>query len=249
MTASPSSLEYSAKDYSPYLFRVGILFLVLQSVFFVLFIVSRVVSKTATGIDFWLLIPIAYIFAILNCAFNLSIFFTTPSIKTMELIKARHQCNRRYRTTSGGCRARGSRSIHAFSQTTESSRICICCCGSLPKTGAARFLQTRVSYQILWSGYIHHDGGGDRGLGGRLDQHFGYMSTFRVQLGQTDSRWQMRKCAGILSSFLHSQHNHRFHSGAVASTGVAQTENHDCCEDWPSSHLRDWKLVSAYQLS
>ncbi|KAF1948503.1 hypothetical protein CC80DRAFT_486023 [Byssothecium circinans] len=72
-TPKPPALtpEYLAEDASPPLFRTAILFMVLQTIFLVLFIISRFINKTAKGLDFYLLIPLGYIFVMANCSISL----------------------------------------------------------------------------------------------------------------------------------------------------------------------------------
>ena len=53
--------EYLAEDDSAPLFHLSIVFAVLQTLFFVLFYVSRYLNKNTGGADFWFLIPIAYL--------------------------------------------------------------------------------------------------------------------------------------------------------------------------------------------
>lgn len=59
--------EYLNEDKSAPLFNTAIAFIVVQTVFVVLFYISRYINKTANGIEFWCFMPLAYIFSIGLC--------------------------------------------------------------------------------------------------------------------------------------------------------------------------------------
>ena len=63
--------DYLNEDSSPLLSKISILFMVLQTVFMVLFAVSRYFCKTAQGIDYWVLIPLGFVFCMGNCVISI----------------------------------------------------------------------------------------------------------------------------------------------------------------------------------
>jgi predicted membrane protein len=58
---SALSPEYLAEDDSAPLYHLSIVFAILQTIFFVLFYISRYLNNNINGADVWFLIPIAYL--------------------------------------------------------------------------------------------------------------------------------------------------------------------------------------------
>ena len=71
MMAGTLSLKYLAENSSEPLFRVAAFFIALQTFFIIIFFASRQINQTASGIDFWYLIPLGYIFCMGNCAISI----------------------------------------------------------------------------------------------------------------------------------------------------------------------------------
>ncbi|KAF2441995.1 hypothetical protein P171DRAFT_522905 [Karstenula rhodostoma CBS 690.94] len=59
--------SYFTKNVSAPLLHVSIAMAVLQTMFITLFFTSRILNKTANGIEFWLFMPAAYIFCMAHC--------------------------------------------------------------------------------------------------------------------------------------------------------------------------------------
>jgi hypothetical protein len=76
----PLTPEFVAENSSRPLLHVAILLMVLQTIFVALFLVSRNINKTASGVDFWFLIPLGYIFCMGNCTIAIGTPSTSKSI-------------------------------------------------------------------------------------------------------------------------------------------------------------------------
>jgi hypothetical protein len=70
MAVKPSP-AYLAENSSAPLYQTAVTFMVLQSIFVVLFYASRYINKTAYGVDFWCFIPLAYVFCMANCSISI----------------------------------------------------------------------------------------------------------------------------------------------------------------------------------
>ncbi|KAF2741961.1 hypothetical protein M011DRAFT_433877 [Sporormia fimetaria CBS 119925] len=60
--------SYFTENVSAPLVRVSTAFAIVQTVFFALFLTSRILSKQANGIEFWLFMPLTYICCMAHCA-------------------------------------------------------------------------------------------------------------------------------------------------------------------------------------
>lgn len=75
--AQPSA-EYLSQDRGRVLIDVPVLFIVLETVFFAAYAISKYAHRSKLGWDFWCYMPLGYVFNILSCV--LAIRRTTPLI-------------------------------------------------------------------------------------------------------------------------------------------------------------------------
>lgn len=66
------SPEFLAEDRSHILLRVSVALIVLQTIFFALFVASRLTVRSSLGTETWFLMPAAYIFCLGQCVLLIS---------------------------------------------------------------------------------------------------------------------------------------------------------------------------------
>ncbi|KAL9619442.1 MAG: hypothetical protein Q9160_005953 [Pyrenula sp. 1 TL-2023] len=73
ITTPPLTPEYSAEDVGRPLFDVSVAFIVVETLFFALYITSKFITKGYNGIDTWCLVPLSYLVNMGHCVLGIDI--------------------------------------------------------------------------------------------------------------------------------------------------------------------------------